>query len=178
MVLCGCDSVTDLVNDVVGGSGSSTSSGTPYASVAEDGRETGGYVDGRLGDTMQNVFFAFTVDKVELASEYGGQAAPDGSSYIVAEITVKNTFGEALPLWYDDFQIQWGEGDEDYGYAIEPFTDDQMPLEYEMKKGESITKTHVFEVPTLEGKNEYSISFLEYYEDGFTGNVFFVYFDL
>lgn len=175
LVLTGCGSVTDLIDDIVGGS---SSSGTPYASLTADGRETGGYVDGRIGDTLQTVFFAFTVDKAEIANEYGGQAAPDGKSYLIAEITVKNTFGDVMPLWYDLFQIQWGKTDQEYGWPIEPFTDEQMPETYEMKKGETITYTHVFEIPAPEGEREYSISFLEYYEDGLEGNVFFVYFDL
>lgn len=159
--------------------GSNTQSAvTPYATVTEDGRETGGYIDGRLGDKLQTAFFSFTVDNATLQNEYAGQTAPEGKSYLVAEISVKNTFGDVLPLWYDDFQVQWGKTDQEYGYPIEPTTDNQMPLEYELKKGETITKEHVYEVPTPDEMHEYSLSFLEYYDDGLEGNVFFVYFDL
>lgn len=163
-----------------GSTPASDSSGTVIvgAEKLDDGREVGGYADGRIGDTLSNTFFAYSVDKAHLATEYEGKTPEAGNAYLVAEITVKNLYGEPLPMWADDFQVQWGEEDEDYGYPVAKFSDSQMEDEYELAKGETVTKVIVYEVPIPEDENEYSISYLEYYEDDVEGNTFFVYFDL
>ncbi len=167
----------------VTGCGSTPAAETPQTLITgaeklEDGRETGGVAEGRLGDTLANNFFAYSVNKAYLAAEHEGKAPAAGHAYLVAEITVKNIYGEPLPMWADDFQVQWGEGDEDYGFPLTGFSDSQMAEEYELAKGETITKNVVYEVPIPEDENEYSISYLEYYEDDVEGNVFFIYFDL
>jgi hypothetical protein len=148
------------------------------AEELDDGREVGGYASGAIGDTMTNVFFAYSVNDAYLAAEYEGEVPEEGYVWLVAEITVKNISDETLPMYSDDFQVQWGEGDEDYGFPIAKFSSAQMEDEYELPEGESVTKLVVYEVPLLEGENEYSISYLEYYDDDVEGNVFFVYFDL
>ena len=49
-------------------------------------------------------------------------------------------------------------------------------ISYSIPVDETVTYTHVYEVPA--DAAEFSISFQEYFEDGTTGDVFFVYFTL
>lgn len=164
-----------------GGAGSSaggaTAASVAGASVADDGRETGGYAEGKIGDRMPNEFFAFTVLSAEKVNEYAGYTAADGMTLIVAEIKVENIFGDTVPMFSSDFQIQWGsDGEDDYEYPLEKYADDLMEDAYDLPKKESVTAKVVYEIPA--DTSEYSISYMEIYEDDFEGNVYFVYFSL
>ena len=76
------------------------------------------YFEGRMGDHMRNVFFEYTVNSVDFPDSYEGITASDGNQLLVANVTVKNVFSQNLPMSFYDFQIQWGDGDRDFGYQI------------------------------------------------------------
>ncbi len=141
---------------------------------AEDGGAEGG-----IGDTFRTIFFDFSVDSVDYPSEYEGYRPADGYQLLDAVITVKNTFGEELPMYNSDFQIQWhdlGNGDEDYDYGIEMDSSSTvMPSEFGLANGDSCTYHVIYEVPA--DAKEFSISYLEYFSDETEGDVFFVYFN-
>ena len=138
-----------------------------------DGRQTKGYAGGWIGEEMRTQWFSFSVDGVKALKTYGDYPAPDGGFLLVASITVQNPYSEAVPMSLYDFQVQWGSGDLDYAYGIE---ESSMPVDYVLEAGESYTGDVVFQVP-LENEGEYAIAYLEIYEDGEEGNVFFLYFD-
>ena len=78
-----------------------------------------------------------------------------------------------------DFQIQWNSDEEDaydvpVTYYTDPVSDQQLPGEYELAVDEERSGLLVFEVP--EGESDFSISYLELFEDESEGDVFFVYF--
>lgn len=152
----------------------STGSADPSPSVitAEDG---GAY--GYMGDVLRTVFFDFSVNSAYICPELDAYVPVEGNQLLVAEITVKNTSTYSMPMVDWDFQIQWGDDeDEDaFGYPItESIIDNQMPGEYEIPINESVTYTVVYEVPA--DTKDFSISFLEYFENDTEGDVFFVYF--
>ena len=154
LAAAGCDPIPGYSNDTAG-------------------PQDGGYYDGRIGDTLHTNWFDFCVNSVSAEFEYGGYTAENGYFLIIANITVKNTFGELLPMSRDDFQVQWGGGDNDFGYGIE---ESEMPVEYTLRRGQSVTQDVVYEIPVY-NDGEYSISYLEYYENGEYGDVFFIYFE-
>ena len=127
--------------------------------------------DGELGDTMSNMFFDFTVNTAEVVSDYDGYTAADGNKLVVCSVTLKNTFGEELPMYDSDFQIQWGEGDEDYAWSVDPLEEDadgmptnaQMPLSWYMADGAEETYDLLFEGPS--DQNDYYLVYLEQYTD-------------
>ncbi len=137
------------------------------------------YAEGRIGDTFRTAFFDFSVEDMNSCTSYEGYTPAEGMQLIDVVITVKNTFGEALPMFNSDFQIQWhdlGDKDEDYGYGV-IFTDSEtvMPEEYTQKRAETVTYHIIYEVPAEAA--EFSVSYLEYYEDDSTGDVFFCFFE-
>lgn len=136
-----------------------------------------GYANGRIGDVMRNEFFEYTVVSANYVEEYAGQKPAAGKKFVDAVVKIKNIVDEELNMYYDDFQIQWGgEGEDNFGYCIEAKDSTMIPAEFMMKKGETLEYHIVYEVP--EGQSEYSISYLEYFEDDTEGDVFFVYFEL
>lgn len=149
------------------------------AGYAEDG-----YGEGRMGDTMHTYFFDYTVNSAYLCGEFEGYAPvqPD-YQLLVAEVTVKNTGRESIPMYDTDFQVQWSDTSEDaYDYPItlyaDAVSDAQLPAEYELAVNEERTGLLVYEVPN--GEKDFSISYLELFDDGTEegeeGDLFYVYF--
>ena len=135
--------------------------------------------EGKMGSTMKTAWFNFTVNDAYYTEDaIGGYTPSAGNVLVVVDITVKNTFSETIPMFDTDFQLQWGDDSEDaYSFPVvtnEEIIDDQLPEEYELKIKEERTGVLVFEAP--EGNEDFSLSFLEYYEDDSEGNLFFVYF--
>lgn len=143
-----------------------------------------GYAEGRLGDTMHTYFFDFTVNSAYLCDTYEGYTPIlDGYRLLVADVTVKNTHRESIPMYDTDFQVQWSDETEDaydvpITYYTDAVSDQQLPTEYELAVDEERTGLLVFEVP--DGETDFSISYLELFDDGTAegeeGDTFFVYF--
>ncbi|MDE7014928.1 MAG: DUF4352 domain-containing protein [Kineothrix sp.] len=138
-----------------------------------------GYAEGRIGDTMKTYFFNYKVNSAYLCEEYNGYQPAEGKCMLVAEVTVKNTYNESIEMYDTDFQIQWNsDGDDDYDYPItanaDPVSDEQLEATYTLGIDEERTGLLVFEVPT--GENDFSISYLELFDDDSEGDVYFVFF--
>ncbi len=138
-----------------------------------------GQADGEIGTTFRTAFFDYSVDSVAYPSEYEGYTPSEGMQLLDVVITIKNTFGEALPMFNSDFQIQWhdlGDGDDDFDFGIEMDSSSTiMPSEYSLAKGDSCTYHIIYEVPA-EAK-EFSVSYLEFFSDNTEGDVFFTVFN-
>ncbi len=143
-----------------------------------------GFAEGRLGDTMHTYFFDFTVNSAYLCDTYEGYTPiMEGYQLLVADVTVKNTNRESIPMYDTDFQVQWSDDSEDaydvpITYYTDAVSDQQLPTEYELAVDEERTGLLVFEVPA--GETDFSISYLELFDDGTEegeeGDTFFVYF--
>lgn len=145
----------------------------------KEGEAQDGYGEGRMGDTMHTEFFDYTVNSAYLCDDYEDYIPAEGYRLLVADVTVKNTFNESIPMFDTDFQAQWTDDSEDayvlpLTYYMDQVSDQQLPTEYELAVDEERTGALVFEVP--EGEKDFSISYLELFEDGSEGDVFFVYF--
>lgn len=143
-----------------------------------------GYAEGRMGDTMHTYFFDYTVNSAYLCDTFEGYV-PSQPDYrlLVAEVTVKNTNRESIPMYDTDFQIQWSDTDEEaYDYPITLYADavseSQLPTEYELAVDEERTGLLIYEVPS--GETDFSISYLELFDDGTEegemGDLFYIYF--
>lgn len=139
----------------------------------------GGYGEGYIGDTMKTYFFDYTVNSAYLCDEFNGYVPQEGNRLLVAEVTVKNTFNESIVMYDTDFQVQWNStGEDDYDFPItlyaDPVSEEQLPAEYELGINKDRTGLLVFEVP--QERKDFSISYLELFDDDSEGNVFFVFF--
>lgn len=181
LALTACDSIPGQSGSSDSGSSDSGSSGSDSSGgvKAEDG-----YGEGRIGDVMHTYFFDFSVNSAYTTSDYNGYTAPEGYTVLVAEITVKNTGRDSITMWDYDFQGQWSSSQEDEDFAwpitteMDPVAGEQLPAEYDLAVNEERTGTLVYNVP--EGEKDFSISYLELFEDGTEegeeGDSFFVFF--
>ncbi len=134
--------------------------------------------EGRIGDTLETVFFDFSVDSAKFVDSYEGYRASEGNQLIDAVVSIKNTFPDKLPMFNSDFQIQWGPGDQDFGYGTDELegVSGVMPDSYELGRAEKCQYHIIYEVPA--GTTDFSISYLEIFADDSTGDAFFIYFEL
>lgn len=140
-----------------------------------------GNADGFMGDVMHTYFFDYTVNSAYTCNEYNGYTPSEGNQLLVADVTVKNTHISSIEMYDTDFQVQWGgTGEDDYDWPITAYdtankvADEQLADVYELGINESTEGVLVYEVP--EGTKDFSISYLEYFDDSTTGDVYFVYF--
>ncbi|MEA4934974.1 MAG: DUF4352 domain-containing protein [Lawsonibacter sp.] len=129
-----------------------------------------------VGDKVSAYWFDFTVNGVETTDSYGGYEAKDGYRLVVCDMTIKNTFGDVVPMNWADFALLWvGEGESDSSadtslssmdgsYPIPQSSDEQLPDEYEVEKGETREGVLVFEVPNEVTKA--AVVFQELYAEG------------
>lgn len=143
-----------------------------------------GYAEGRFGDVMHTYFFDYTVNSAYTCAEFNGYTPAEGKTLLVADVTVKNTFSESIEMYDTDFQVQWGDDDNDEAYDFpityyadadaELVSEEQLPAIYPLSVNQEVTGLLVFEVP--EGNTDFSISYLELFDDDSEGDTFFVFF--
>ena len=68
----------------------------------------------KAGETVSTALFDFSISDVETINSYSGVEVPDGSKLVRMQLTVKNTSDETYTMFAEDFQLQWGDGDESY----------------------------------------------------------------
>ncbi len=138
--------------------------------------------EGKIGSTLKTAWFNFTVkDAYVTSDEIGGQAPSDGNVFVVVEMDIKNTFTQSIDMYTYDFQLQWNDDASDafaYPIEVDGLMDEQFPSEYTLKVNESRHGFYIYEAPA--GSEDYSISFLEYFDDGSDegaqGDLFWVFF--
>lgn len=136
--------------------------------------EDGSGSDGNyLGDTVRTEWFDFTVEDAYLCDEYEGYTPESGYRLLVASMTLKNQFTESVPMFREDFPVLWGYGDDaGIAYAIDAFTDEQLPDEYNLGIKRTKSGLLVYEVPKDEV--DFSIAFMEIFDDDSEGETYFV----
>lgn len=186
--LAACSSGSSSSASVSSSSGGGASRSLPGAAQQEEPASStitavDGYGEGRMGDVMQTYFFTYSVNSAYLTDSFEGYAPAEGNALLVAEMTVKNTGRQSIEMYDTDFQAQWGdeEGfslpitfDMETGEDLGTVSDKQFPGTYTLGVNESRTALLVFEVPA--GNRDLSISHMEYFSDGTTGDTFFVFF--
>lgn len=151
-------------------------------SCSGTGKKDGADTPPTLGDTVKTIFFDFSVESAQWVDEINGYTPAEGNALLDTVIKIKNTSGDGLPMGIYDFQAQWGgEGEDDFAFQSEEITGEGiMPVEFEMKKGETAEYHVYYEIPA--GSTDLSISYWEVYtdEDGkeVEGDTFFVHFTL
>jgi hypothetical protein len=164
-------------------SGSSNEPKEPEETIREP--EDGGVYDGRIGERIRTYFYDFKITEAYLCPDYHGFTPQDGNVMLVVKIDIENTMNSSIPMSDLDFQIQWGDGEEEFGWPIttdpdtfderETVCDEQLPYEYDMAVGEKRSGELVYEVP--EGYNDFAIAAIDdFADDDEDGNIYFVYF--
>lgn len=145
-----------------------------YAAELDQAEKGERVTNGKLNQTLSTAFFDFTITSVKTTSTLAGYTTSDSKfKFVVADVTVKNTMDEAIPVGNYDFSIQWKNGvktEEDISY--EEFMDGMYPDEVTLAPGKSLSGTLVFEVPL--DQKEVSVVYREIFDDDFEGDAYYV----
>ncbi|MCH5338580.1 MAG: hypothetical protein J1E03_07355 [Acetatifactor sp.] len=142
-------------------------------------RPKNGLAEGKIGDTMRTYWFDFSVNSAYLCDSFSGYDAADGYNLLVVDITVTNTFSEILPMYDDDFWIDWDSDDDDaYAYPVEnasSLSSNVLPSEYYLMIDETENGLLLYEIP--DGYTDLAIAYIELTDQNETGDFFVVYFE-
>jgi hypothetical protein len=142
-----------------------------------EGRSFNNVITGKVGDTLTNTFFEWTVKSVVAKDSLtvdGEELFPetDGYQFLLVDITTKNIFDKSNPMGNSDFSIIWSKGDETFEDVVYgEFMDGMYPDEFWQEVGQSDSGTLVFEVP--KNVNSAVIAYYEVWDDDFEGDAYF-----
>lgn len=88
--------------------------------------------------TVHTALFDFTCGQPETIEKFGNIAIPEGDKLVQFHISVTNTSDETYDIFKDDFQLQWGDGDNDFGVAIYPVTPEMFPNDTKLEPGATV----------------------------------------
>lgn len=125
-----------------------------------------------LIDKTSAALFDFSITDVSLVESYPGIDIPDGECLVRMRLNIKNTSSQTYTMFLQDFQIQWGEGDSDYGTCLNAVDDTMMPYAYELTPGQERSDWLMAEIP--DGSTSCTIAYQEYKTDGSKGDAYFV----
>lgn len=144
------------------------------------GRDSGKTFDAEgYEQSLSTAFFDFQVNSAQMVSELDDYYPSDeNNSFLVVNITVDNTFKDdsSIPMFDTDFVLSWPALEGQTVFCEDNFATDQLPEEYEIFKGESRTGNLIFVVPS--SQSNFTLEYLEIYEDEFEGNTYKITFDV
>ena len=126
----------------------------------------------KADETVHTALFDFTCGQPETIEKFGNIAIPEGDKLVQFHISVTNTSDETYDIFKDDFQLQWGDGDNDFGVALESVNDLMMPDATELIPGEAHVGQMLVAVP--QDTTTLTVAYQEILESGEDGNNFFV----
>lgn len=126
----------------------------------------------KADETVHTALFDFTCGQAEGIDSYKSISIPDGDKLVQFQISVTNTSEDTYPIYKDDFQLQWGDGDDDFCVGCEPEDDVMLPDVTNLAPGESVSGLIVAKIPT--DASTLTVAYQENYEDGSNANAYFV----
>lgn len=129
-------------------------------------------VQAQAGETVSTVLFDFTVSDPETLDSYTGIDIPDGQKLIQMFLKVSNTSDQTYTMFAEDFQIQWGEGENDFGTCLEAVDDYMMPYSYQLDPGKTYSGMMLVLVP--EDCTQLTVAYQEMKASGDKATAYFV----
>lgn len=126
----------------------------------------------KAGETVHTALFDFTCSQAEVVDSYEGIDIPEGEKLVQFTLTVQNTSEETYQIFKDDFQLQWGDGDDDFGVGLDAVNDRMMPDAAELVPGAEQSGQMLAAVP--QEADTLTVAYQEILENGENGNNFFV----
>lgn len=134
-----------------------------------------------IGEQAETKWFNFTVTNLTAADCVNSNYAPAGYKFVVADITLKNTYGQAIPMYENDFLLlsKYSNGSQkeimtekllNYGYSAFVFQlYDNTARSYYFNLAAGETKSGKLIFLAASGAENYTLSYTEYDDDGNKG---------
>ena len=174
---CTRKTLSDIVNENNGGTENNTTTGTDDS-----------YHEYEVGDTVETMFFNFTVEDFLSSTDINGITPEAGKQFVGVKLNIENTFNKDITMFSSDLIMEWeptsaddkgAEGPHSY-YDKEAIFNEEFEKEYTLAPGESKEGVLVFEIP--EGITKVAITTQDIYVDKqgneHKGDVYIVHIDL
>ena len=122
-----------------------------------------------MGEALSTMFFDITLNDADLKDSINEVLSGKETTFLLADVTIKNTTGNAIEMADSDFWAKWGEGDRDYdapitAYGEEVGLEDALPSRFTLNAGEEKTGKLIFVVPS--DKTSFQLMTEDYYSEG------------
>ena len=160
-----------------GGGGGENPLDSLAKTLQAQGRPANNVITGKVGDTLTNSFFDWTVKSVTtaevLTDSDGDETTPltEGNIFVIVDTQAKNITKDTQPMGSSDFYIMYtlnGETVEDVPYS--EFMDGMYADWEQLSAGSSLSGKVVFEIPPT--ATNVMICYSELYEDNFEGDTY------
>ena len=122
-------------------------------------------------DTSYNIAL-FACVRADVIDSYNGIDIPEGDKLVQFHISVTNTSDSGFLIFKDDFQLQWGDGDSDFGVGFDAVDDDMLAEVTGVSPGSTLEGNILVAVP--QDTTTLTVAYQETYEDGSDANAYFV----
>lgn len=125
-------------------------------------------------DTMSTIFFDLQITGISITDELNGYTSTDGYQFMVLTIAMdaKEDVASQVDMYYNDFWIEWGNGDDEYDYSQETgLTDAQLEDSFIVYAGETTTGDLVYMIPS--DAESVDFGYMDYYNDGDTDEIIY-----
>ena len=124
------------------------------------------------GETEHTELFDFTISDVTVVESYGILTPAEGNKLVKMKLSVFNTSNEKYMMFAQDFQLQWGGGEQDFGTCLAAIDEEMTPYAYTLEPGSSYDSVMVVQIP--EKTDRLTVAYQEKLEDGENGTAYFV----
>lgn len=132
----------------------------------------GSSVRASRGDVVSTALFDYSVPETEVLDSYPGLQVPEGHKLVRLWLSVKNTSTQQYTMFARDFQVQWGEGAEDFGTCLEAVDDAMLPDSYSLEPGMTHRGAMLVGVPR--DCTALTLAYQEQLADGTPGTAYFL----
>ncbi len=143
--------------------------------IEASGRDYGRTYTAKMGEEQKNSFFTTVVNSVEIRNQVNGYVPGEGFEFVCINITVKNIFDDEIIMGCGDFEIAWGddEDERDIPSYADDLSDDLYPDQFYLDKNETFTGTVFFTVP-VDRDGDLQFIYEELYDDEFEGSTYII----
>ena len=129
-----------------------------------------------IGEKISNEFFSMTVNSANRLTGISGYVPNNEAEYeyLCVNVKVQNNTTETINVGTYDFTVRWGNGSDDWDYAIEQddFGFDKYPDEMDLTRLKSIEGNVFFIVP--KNADKLYFEYIVTYDDDTTGDTYYV----
>lgn len=124
------------------------------------------------GDTVSTALFDYSVREAEVLDSYPGIRIPEEDKLVRLWLVVKNTSTQNYTMFAQDFQVQWGDGEKEYGTCLEAVDETMMPEAYPLDPGMTHQGAMLVTVPR--DCTALTLAYQEQLADGTPGTAYFL----
>lgn len=130
-----------------------------------------------INEPLETSFFKYRINSATSLSSIGIVLPDSQNKFVIVNVTITNVLPETLPMYYDDFQIKWGESAAEMSSPIYSIIlGNKLKNKFYLKENESVTGNLIFEVPS--DKKDLKLEYIEVFDNSLVGSTYQIKFKI